>query len=981
MKPLYLLILSCFISLYTTAQELTTLHSDYLSVLVDKGFPRIVSYQWKANKANFFGNENSIKTIKLNGEAFIPRIQSNTKRDAIHYVLNIDEIDLQIDLHIKVIKNSVILKFDNVTEKGTFKLHTIEIPNHNLLSIKSIEKSAQFSGSKMYTAIKGSGDTFQRLTRKTATDSIPKGFLYAILNTDQLAAALWTNAVEEKTDKNRIKKQTISQGKILKTSIWSGSWIYRAHRAITPSPLPEVKMVITDDVNSDSKIDWQDGAIAYRSILNTPVGSEKIPNMVVQRIPMNFSSQATNPFTKSLEETKRVYLNTDGLGQYVILKGYGSEGHDSKHPDYGDIGHRQGGAEEMNILCNAAKKYNASIGVHVNGTESYPEASAFNETLINKSARGWNWLDQSYYMDKRYDGVSGNRLRRLKSLKDQVPGLDFLYVDVWYAKGSWDSRQLGREIHSLGLYYTTEFPQDHEYDAVWNHWAVDYKYGGTSIKGYNSKIVRFIRNHQKDTWIAKHPLLGGAEMVDFEGWQGRINFDDCIDITFDVNLPTKYLQYFPILKWDDQSIILKNNVVVSEASGYKTITKDGIIVYNKHAYLLPWNPISEEKLYHWNSNNDDTTWQLPNSWQNTTSVYIYELSDLGRINEKEIKVKNGTITLSAKAKTPYVIYQNKQSKEDINWGEGTLIKNNAFNSGDLTNWIAKEAHARVKRNSNGQYELHIEGGDEARVSQTLKRLPKGHYYASVYVKTKNRKAVLGIKQDNQNTYNYTENSLWENFIAADSKHGSKMQRMYVHFDVKNYHEDVELYLKAGKGDSTVVFDNVRVKQIQHTIKPDSIYFKEDFEHVPSGIYPFVKGPAGGANDPRIHLSELHSPYTQKGWNNKKVDDVLNGKWSLKMHENVKGLVAQTIPQNIRFKPGKKYTVSFNYQAEAKDYSFVIGDNTQILTEHIINSQFETQNYKATFTGAKSGNTWFGFVKNNKKESDLIIDDIEIIAFK
>lgn len=981
MKSVYLIIMSCFIFFNITAQNVATLNSDDLSVKVDKEFPRIISYQWQSNKAIVYGNEDAINGIKLNNEAFIPKVKSVVKGNSISYTLNIDEVDLQIDLHIEVINNTVAIKFDNVIEKGAFKLHTIDIPNHNLISIKSTEKGAQFSGSKMYTAIEGNGDTFQKLTRKTPTDSVAKGYLYAIVNTDKLAAAIWTNAVEEKTDKNRIKKQTIKNGKVLKTNIWSGSWIYRAKRDTNPSPLPKAKIVIIDDVNNDSKVDWQDGAIAYRDILNTPAGSEKIPNMVVQRIPMNFSSQATNPFTKSLDETKRIYLNTDGLGQYVILKGYGSEGHDSKHPDYGDIGHRQGGAEEMNILCNAAKKYNASIGVHVNGTESYPEAKAFNETLINKTARGWNWLDQSYYMDKRYDGVSGNRFRRIKSLKDQVPELDFLYVDVWYAKGSWDSRKLGREIHSLGLYYTTEFPQDHEYDAVWNHWAVDYKYGGTSIKGYNSKIVRFIRNHQKDTWIAKHSLLGGAEMVDFEGWQGRINFDDCIDITFGVNLPTKYLQHFPILKWEDKSIVFENDVEVSTASGHRVITKDGKIIFNKDTYLLPWPPKSEEKLYHRNANAGETTWQLPNSWQNLGSVYLYELSDLGRINEKKIEVISNSITLSAKAKTPYVIYKNQQKEESIFWGEGSLIKNNAFNSGDLTNWTVNGSGASVKRNKNGQYELNIKGGNETTVSQTIKRLPKGHYYASVYVETKNRKAVLGIKQKEGHTFSYAENSLWENFIAADSKHSSKMQRMYVHFDVKNYHEDVELYLKAEKGDSTVVFDNIRVKPIQHTVKPDSIYFKEDFEHVPSGIYPFVKGPAGGANDPRIHLSELHSPYTQKGWNDKKVDDVLNEKWSLKIHENVKGLVVQTIPQNVRFKPGKRYQVTFSYQAEAKDYSFVIGNNNEVITEHQINAQFETQKYVATFTGNPSGNTWFGFVKNNKKESDLIIDDIEIIELE
>ncbi|MFT4699280.1 MAG: endo-alpha-N-acetylgalactosaminidase, partial [Flavobacteriaceae bacterium] len=296
-------------------------------------------------------------------------------------------------------------------------------------------------------------------------------------------------------------------------------------------------------------------------------------------------------------------------------------------------------------------------------------------------------------------------------------------------------------------------------------------------------------------------------------------------------------------------------------------------------------------------------------------------------------------------------------------------------------WKLNGTNTSVKRNKNGQYELSIDKGEKVRVSQTLKRLPKGHYYASVYVNAQNRKATLEVKTKNTSTSKYAINSLWENYIAADSKHGTNMQRMYVHFDVEEHHEDVELILSADKGSGKVLFDNIRVKAIAQTKKADSLYFEENFEQVPSGIFPFVKGPAGGSNDPRIHLAELHSPYTQKGWNGKKIDDVIEGKWSLKLHEDVKGLVVQTIPQNIRFKAGKKYTLTFKYQTESNDYSFAIGDNNEIVSESIIAPQLETQTYSVTFIGSKSGNTWIGFVKNNKNETDLIIDKIEIIEYK
>lgn len=87
---------------------------------------------------------------------------------------------------------------------------------------------------------------------------------------------------------------------------------------------------------------------------------------------MNFGSQAQNPFLTTLDNVKKVALNTDGLGQSVLLKGYGNEGHDSGHPDYGDIGQRLGGADDMNTMMEEGSKYGARFGVHVNASEMYP---------------------------------------------------------------------------------------------------------------------------------------------------------------------------------------------------------------------------------------------------------------------------------------------------------------------------------------------------------------------------------------------------------------------------------------------------------------------------------------------------------------------------------------------------------------------------------------------------------------------------------
>ena len=957
-----------------------SIESKNLQVSIDPAFPRIIRYAWIPTGEVLYAQEDQLSQVLINGKLYAPKITLAKSKSRADYILDIPDIHVNVKIRISVNQNIVEFGITDLSENGAFKVSTFAIPDHNLLSIRDIQPGASFAGAKMYTAVQGSGDTFTPLSGETATDSIPKDFLYGIVNTGQLAASLWTNSVTEKSDNSRIQKQTVSKNGYLRTGLWSGSWIYRAQGMTSTDPLPIVKIVITKDLNNDKIVDWQDGAIAFRKIMNNPLGSERIPELVVQRIPMNFASQATNPFTKTLDETKRIYLNTDGLGQFVILKGYGSEGHDSAHPDYGEIGKRQGGATDMEMLCKAAQKYNVFMGVHINGTESYAEAKAFDDSLVNRTKPGWDWLDASYYINKRYDATTNKRMVRLQSLKDQVPSLNFIYCDVWYAKGSWDSRKLGREIHSLGLTLGTEFPNDHESDAVWNHWAVDYDYGGKEIKGFSSRIVRFIRNHQKDTWVGRHPLLGGEEMKDFEGWQGRNNIDSCILMTFHTDLPTKYLQHFPIIKWEENSIICEKNVVVSNLSGKRIITKDGRTVLDGDSYLLPWNPISEDKLYHWNSNSGSTTWILPPSWCNNKSVVLYQLTDQGRKLITNIDVENNRITIQASANTPYVIYKKRaEQQKEINWGEGALVKDPGFNNGDLKSWKVKGSGASVIRNNRGQYELILGKGEKTCVSQILTGLAAGTYYASVYVSSPgNRKAMLEIDNYGGPTMTtYCSSSLWKNYISADSKSDTTMQRMYTFFTIPQGKTTAELILGTEAGSSKVTFDDVRVASLKRTAKPDSIWFSEDFENIPDGLYPFVKGPSGGINDPRTHLSELHAPYTQKGWNGKKIDDVISGNWSLKAHGEPTGLLLQTIPQTVRFISGKTYNVSFKYESTGADYALVIGDGISKKLSITLNAADVPTNLTFTFAASDSGNSWFGIEKLNDKETDLVLDDLII----
>ena len=333
----------------------------------------------------------------------------------------------------------------------------------------------------------------------------------------------------------------------------SAPWYY--HRTVTDSKgkkytvaetaLPQMAVAIAGDENEDGAVNWQDGAIAYRDIMNNPYKSEEVPELVAWRIAMNFGSQAQNPFLTTLDNVKKVALNTDGLGQSVLLKGYGNEGHDSGHPDYGDIGQRLGGADDMNTMMEEGSKYGARFGVHVNASEMYPEAKAFSEDMVRRNSAGglsygWNWLDQGVGIDGIYDLASGSRVSRFADLSKEVgDNMDFIYLDVWGnltssgSEDSWETRKMSKMINDNGWRMTTEWGSGNEYDSTFQHWAADLTYGGYTSKGENSEVMRFLRNHQKDSWVgdypqyggaANAPLLGGYNMKDFEGWQGRNDY-------------------------------------------------------------------------------------------------------------------------------------------------------------------------------------------------------------------------------------------------------------------------------------------------------------------------------------------------------------------------------------------------------------------------------------------------------------------------
>lgn len=1056
-----------------------TISSDEMKVSVDSKFPRVAGYEiLKGNGKGkkMYGQTEKLSKIVLNqksaddttGIAVTPEVTSKKEgQNKMVYTMKVDEQNIKatITAELVVEKNTLAFNIKSVDAKDDV-IKTINIPNHNLVSVRTTQAGARFDGANMSNNTKKSGDTHQDVASMAAGKT---GYMYAFVSSSDLSAGLWSNSENNvNADWQRVVANAVEKEGYRETGLSSNYWTWDKGEGYREESkdyeLPSTKIAITADENSDEKVDWQDGAIAYRDIMNNPKGSELVPDRTAIRIAMNFSSQAQNPFLMTLDNVKKVYLNTDGLGQSVLLKGYGSEGHDSGHLNYADIGTRIGGAEDMTTLMKEGAKYGATFGIHVNASETYPESIYFEEDRLKKDASGkysygWNWLDQGININADYDLRHG-REQRFLDLKEKLDAadpdgkndLDFIYVDVWGNgqsgdNGTWASRQLAKEItETCDWRLAGEWGHANEYDSTFQHWAADLTYGGAANKGINSAITRFIRNHQKDSWVgdypsyggaAVNPLLGGYDMKDFEGWQGRNDYKGYIENLFDDDVSTKFLQHYEVMQWVDgepttvagstwtpeMKVVLqdkerKQTVTVERQSnngseaGYSLRTMkfdDGNgerVIMDGEKYLIPWywdangKSLGDNyKLYHWNQAGGTSTWTLPEGWSNAK---VYELTENGKKEVKNATVSGGQITINAEAKTPYVLYKTEAknpTNAELKWSEGTHLVDTGFNSASLEQWkiTGEKEAAQIIHSAGFNPMLRLNNQtNEVVLEQKAKGLEAGKQYVAM-VGVDNRsdaKAYLEVVSGDKTESNYTTKSIAKNFSQADAHNtnasnatiegqGSYFQNMYVFFTADENGE-ATIRLKRDKGEGEVYFDDLRIVQNDSKNFPSENKFVQNFETVPQGLWPFVVGGAEGVTDNRTHLSEKNQKapkYTSAGWFTKKLDDVLEGNWSLKTNGLTQRgkLIYQTIPQNFRFEEGVTYNVSFDYQCGSEGtYALAVGNGnvddgnvtyTPLESSIPDGKEAETKHYKFRITGEEGGQSWFG-IQSTSTAPDL-----------
>ncbi|MGP9538135.1 endo-alpha-N-acetylgalactosaminidase family protein [Brachybacterium sp. AOP43-C2-M15] len=909
-----------------------------LRVRLHPDFPQVVDYTLgSASLAGRYGPAHTTVTIDdVVQDVEVSAPQLSDDGDSATYRITVPALPgVALDAVLSVEDGVFTWRLTNIVDPDG-DVHRIAVPRLDLASANGSEAGAQVVAADLSVDRAVSGDQFYDLASQQPGTAVSDPAHVALLTGAELAAGFETNAVEDNTaggetaarvqNDNSRYIATLAQGDgAVYGTVSPGTFVVRgstADQGLGPDEDPFAKVRLAADANGDGTLDWQDAAMAARDVADPINGTERVSTDVVKRIPFNIVSQATHPFLRTLDDTKRIALATDGLGQSVMLKGYQAEGHDSAHPDYaGRYNERAGGKKDFDTLVTEGERWNATFGVHVNATESYSEARAFSEDLLRAPIEpGWGWMNQSYMIDGPKDLGSEAILERFQDFRDESPeNLTFLYMDVYYPSG-WEGQRLSQELEDQGWDVSTEWANKMPRSSTWSHWATDENYGGSTNKGLNSQVIRFLDNSRKDVWNPD-PLLSNANVQEFEGWTGHQDAGEFFETVWERNLPTKFLQRAEIVSWtaatDEEPgrILLADGTEVTsdvtavsgtEIPTDRTITADGATVYEDGAYLLPWGADEEgadgdgagtngaeavgggERLYHWNPEGGTSTWTLTDRWSDQSELIMHRLSDDGRVDEVRVPVEDGQVTLETEAGSAYVLHPVGELPEPVDpqWGLGTAVADPGFFSGTLDQWrVTGEASVETDEFRNRQAVL--EGGADASISQHLhdparpsRHLPAGTWSAWAWVEIEpgqTREVTVSASGGGVTPVEHQaaagrgvattiDASTAVNATASDTKHGRHFQRVRVTFESTG--APVALSISAGAGEAPVRVDDVRVVPFTPSADPapteETVLFT-DFETVDTGYWPFVTGADNIGGDARTQLQERHEPYSQAGW--------------------------------------------------------------------------------------------------------------------
>ncbi|MFC4779303.1 endo-alpha-N-acetylgalactosaminidase family protein [Paenibacillus sp. GCM10023252] len=906
----------------TEAGETLTIENGVLSVLLDRQFPRVIEYEWGSTGKIMHGQDEKLTQVKINSKLYTPIVSYTNEIDHVNYRLNFTDADLLgVVIHLKFKVNDNVLEM-NVTDiiDPNQVVRYLEFPNHGLISIRSTQPGAAVSYNSNFV----NGDKFIQAADRPA-DSAPVKVGHVILNTSELAASIESDMTSQYN-----YLQTKQKGSYKETVVWNIDFMYRGpDKSVTQ--LPWVKIAITDDANHDGLLNWQDGALAYRDIMDPMIGENVAQKTIAVNILLNYWGRQSWTWENGLDYVKRQALATDNFPQLMLVKGSHRQYGDG-WPSYADNNPLLGGNDQFRWLIEEAGKYNVTVGTHTNSVEAYPESPLYEETP-KYNGGVWDLVDRGgTAVDAIEYWSSGLLDERYEAHKEEFPSMKFQYLDV--SSGRWDGKEARwttfktlqkfkemdwtyfTEMYLGYVNYTLNSEATNALSPKYMSWVHTYFYGEEKNGGNhgNSDIRRFIINDQAIYEAGSKDyqnVLGAGYQKSYGtlGWsESQKTVDGAVSEFWQHTLADTYLKNFQIT-----SIIrdaANHNYLTAEfKDGVKSVFDGTKRSISKHGVLyatlnddiqeifIPWDAKTEEKIYTYSTNGGEKTWTVPVSWKDVTDVNLYRLDETkGKTFVSTIEVEDGKVTIPYDAKQGYVITKELVEQTPILWGDGSIIKDANFNSNSMNIWKASNP-LKVAIGDDvvkGNYYLNIAGEEHA--SQDISQLEAGRSYV-ISALVRHNGAGKGVLEIDLGDRVISSESLGYHSKTIMGNVFDGWEQLKVYFTASE--ADAVVRLKGIEGQGSIFFDDVRIYEEDNPYGSNGHYYHEDFETTHS---------LGGFVHENASLARL--AYANNGTNGKVQ---LNGDMTLMLGGRNNSKI-KTLPGLMKLKPNTGYDLSFMYKS-------------------------------------------------------------------
>lgn len=619
-------------------REPVTIENDGLSVRLDSNFPHVIDYTLNGKVMNGAELRYNYVTINTTDYKATAEITEQTE-NSITYHVTPEGIDVPFDVVFTVKEDQMVEMLIKNIDESSVTVNSIGFPVQPLISANSAQTDAEFNAAWVEENNRQILDLNEKIADKNVSIYAQRSVNTPFISADGLSASMFNNCYLG-------GEEFIYRGFELpngeeSVGVWNQDFMYRGIDGEKILPFPSepgkndlyCRIVITEDNNGDGIANWQDGANALQPIVSDMVPGADDAARSFFHVGYNFASGAQQPFLKVADNLKRLSNYIDGFSQQLIFKGYANEGHDSGHADYSDINKRAGGAEDFETAIAEADKINSNLGIHINVHEAYPEAKMYDDEVMSDLLT-WHWMDQAKAIRRYVFMLTGGFDSEMDGLFEQVPDLDFIYIDCW-GEDRWGEKKL---IGTL---------LDHGAEMFVNENAADFMRFGAWVHSTanNSQIHQFTYNSQKDIYPASSIYWGGySRAASMMSWQHNNNINTLVEQFYTNQLPQKYLMCHDVERVANGVGYLSDNIT----SGNYTITKDGKkLTDGAGKIFIPWydedtsvdrNPDEAAKIYHWNSDGGKTTCDLPDSWSDVTTVYLYRTTQNGKTDETPIRV-------------------------------------------------------------------------------------------------------------------------------------------------------------------------------------------------------------------------------------------------------------------------------------------------------------------------------------------------------